>query len=102
MTAVAAGLFRPGKKDESLLTLIKKALVTHAESEVSTFDTHEAQDLCTALDGMSRIRKFFVLRAILQEARDQGISLKAIDWENIGDFLVKIAPIIKMIIEMFL
>lgn len=50
------------------------------------------------------LRKWFLLRKIKAELDAEGIVYRgtAIDWDKIGDFLLKIAPIIMEIIKMFL
>lgn len=96
------GLFRRSSSDDALLTLMKKGFVEHANSSSAAFSIDEAAELSAQLDKLSRLQRFLVVRAIRQEAKDQGVSLKAIDWESIGDFIVKIAPIIKMFLELLM
>lgn len=63
----------------------------------------EANQMLDVLERRPLVR-WFVLRAIRQEIVAAGLvtATGQIDWEAIGDFLVKIAPIIFEILKMFL
>lgn len=95
------GILRPGRQDNALLSLIERALVVHAESEVSTFSKEEAQAVNSAMTNRPLVR-WLTLRIVRKELSEAGYSTNAIDWESIGDFLVKIAPIIFEFLRMFM
>lgn len=85
-----AQFLRPNKKK---LEAIKSAVSTYA-----TANDYSQEELNKLLDSLDRrpLVRFFVIRAVEDEMRAEGIN-----WDAIGDFLVKIAPIIIEIIKMF-
>lgn len=97
----AQGIFRPSKGETELVNAIEKAFELHAASEYSTFSVDEGKSAVDTLRKRPMVR-WFVLRAIKREMAAEGMNTALIDWEAIGDFLVKIAPIIFEIIKMFL
>ena len=93
MSNVDANFFRPRGDDAKLIAEMRVAFANDAEAN-AMLDVLERRPLV----------RWFVLRAIRQEIVAAGL-VKAngqIDWEAIGDFLVKIAPIIFEILKMFL
>lgn len=86
--------FRVSDEDKKLIDAI--CVSVNTIHEVSAED---ARDYRQALERRPLYR-FFVLSAVRRELASAGIS--AIDWDGIGDFLVKIAPILLEILKMFL
>lgn len=88
-------LFRMNDKAKAVIS----SLETFKESPASAEFGYTAQDVELAIKALENrpLIRFFVMRKINQEMRAQGIN-----WDAIGDFLVKIAPIILEIIKMFL
>lgn len=82
--------------DDRLLELAIQAASTQTE-EASTLASIQAIR-------KKPLRKWFLLRKLKAELDAEGIVYRgnAIDWDKIGDFLLKIAPIIMEIIKMFL
>ena len=94
------GILRPGRDDATLLANVARALQAHAGADASAYSVQEANELITALNSRPVLR-WFALLVVRRELAGAGLAGK-IDWEAIGDFLIKIAPIIFEIIKMFL
>ena len=81
-------------KQRKALEAIQKALIDAGE---------DPQEVAHLIDTLQRrpLLRFFVLLKVEDEAR-AATGQGRIDWDAIGDFLVKIAPIIMEIIKLFL
>jgi len=82
--------------DDAALAALEKALS-------SVYPNEDISGLIAKLRRRPLVR-WIVLRSVRQEASAEGLvsAQGQIDWEAIGDFLVKIAPIIFEILKMFL
>ena len=90
---VDANFLRPRGDDAKLIAEMRKAFA----------DDQQALSLLDKLERRPLVR-WFVLRSIRQEIVAAGLVTASgqIDWESIGDFIIKIAPIIIEILLMFL
>ena len=86
--------FRVSEEDQKLIDAICVSVNT-----IHTVSSEDVRDYRHALERRPLYR-FFVLTAVRRELASAGIS--AIDWEGIGNFFVKIAPILLEILKMFL
>ena len=94
------GILRPGRDDATLLANLARALQAHGATEAAAYSLEEASDMITALNSRPVLR-WFALLVVRRELAGAGLAGQ-IDWEAIGDFLIKIAPIIFEILKMFL
>lgn len=76
------------------LQIVKDALTGYAASVA--YDWAELTEMLSALENRPLIR-WFVMRKIEDEMKAAGVN-----WEAIGDFIVKIAPVIFEILKMFI
>ena len=93
---MAQALFLRRKDDGRALEIIEKVLT----------EQYPDEDIAGLMKKLRRrpMVRWFVLRQLREEvaAAQEGDNAQAIDWENLGDFIVKIAPIILEILMMFL
>ena len=88
--------FAAMSEDDKILSMA----IYVAQSETSDIST---KNLLATIKNKP-LRRWRVLRQLRAELESEGllVSGQAINWEAIGDFFVKIAPIIFEIIKMFL
>lgn len=89
-------MFRRSENEAKLLSLA----ATSVQSLASTQE--EAKSLASLAD--RPLASWFILGRLKQELRSAGIEFggTAIDWDKIGDFIVKITPILFELFKMFL
>ena len=85
--------------NEEKLRHIQDGLTSYSTTPQAQSDGYSPQDIQRALEALDRrpLLRWYVLRRVESEMRAEGIN-----WEAIGDFIVKIAPIILEILMRFL
>lgn len=82
----------------------RRQLTNMVESQLSTIAVTSSERNALSILQRRPLVNFFVIRQVEKELEEAGLlnNPNNIDWDAIGDFILKIAPLIFELIELFM